>query len=346
MGNRDVSFHMRDAAVVTVGEGTGREVLVNPSFNAALLLEGWPSNERMLALIEGFERTLYPALRSLLKARRGDITIDKDSNVMLDVPYFFSGYWKNPAEGDAGDGKRRYHFSIANIPALRVAAGQSGGGPRSPDYLTFPNEKFLELEWDEQQSLIDKVLGDSWATMRAAIKPSAHDHGVVLPDLRAMLAKCRNTCSFLKLIVEQARPKNITGAIGRANSLFLLWCFLVYLRREKVLLVPLRSYYLDLVGNAQARFFTETLLSEEHQSVLDRLWAITRNYQEQNRMRIARITQTVLLGADIDTLGDIHPHTFNTVCESILNQLSAAPTYRDKASDLTRSAYDTHSRKF
>ncbi|AVM74100.1 hypothetical protein MSR1_16080 [Magnetospirillum gryphiswaldense MSR-1] len=92
MGNRDVSFHMKDAAVVTVGEGTGREVLVNPSFNAALLLEGWPSNERMLALIEGFERALYPAVRSLLKARRGDITIDKDSNIILDAPYFFSGY--------------------------------------------------------------------------------------------------------------------------------------------------------------------------------------------------------------------------------------------------------------
>lgn len=88
MGNRDVSFHMKDAAVVTVGEGTGREVLVNPSFNAALLLEGWPSNERMLALIEGFERALYPAVRSLLKARRGDITIDKDSNIILDAPYF------------------------------------------------------------------------------------------------------------------------------------------------------------------------------------------------------------------------------------------------------------------
>lgn len=340
MGNRDVSFHMRDAAVVTVGEGTGREVLVNPSFNAALLLEGWPSNERMLALIEGFELTLHPALRSLLKARRGDITIDKDSNVMLDVPYFFSGYWKNPAEGDVGNGARRYHFSIANIPALRVAAGLSGGGPRSPDYQTFPNEKFLELEWAEQQSLIDKVLGDSWVTMQSAIKPSAHDHGVVLPDLRAMLGKCGNTRSFLKLIVEQARPKNVTGAIGRANSLFLLWCFLVYLRREKVLLVPLRSYYLDLVGNAQARFFTETLLSEAHQSALDRLWEITRNYQDQNRMRIARITQTVLLGADIDTLGDIHPHTFNTVCDSILNQLSASPSYRDKATDLARSAYD------
>ena len=340
MSNSEVSLHLRDAAVVTIAEGTGRGVLVNPAFNAALLLNGWPTSEKMLALIDDFERVLYQAVKPLLKARRGDITVDRDSKALEDQPYYFTGHWTSGNGPKLRHGEQRYAFSIANTNVLRIAAGLSGGGPRSPDYVTFPNEKFLTLTWDEKLSLIDRALGDTWATMQAAIKPSAHDFGVVLPDLRAMLAECGNTKTFLKLIVDQARPKNVTGAIGRANSLFLLWCFIIYLRREKVLLAPVRSYYVDLVGNAQARFFTAALLPEAQQAILDRVWDITKTYEEQNRMRIARITQTALLAADIDNLGDINPHAFTSVCESILDHLSASPTYRDKARDMTRTAYD------
>ncbi len=340
MSSRDVTFHMSDKAVATVGEGTGREVLVNPYFNAALLLDGWPTAKRMLALIDGFEQALYPAVKSLLKARRGDITMDREDRTYDHLPYYFTGHWTTGKGVNLRHGERRYVFSIANTGVLRIAAGLSGGGPCSPDYVTFPNEKVLDLAWNEQQSLIDRALGGSWATMQAAIKPSANAFGVVLPDLRALLAECGNARSFLKSIVAQARPKNVTGQIGRTTSHFLLWCFLVYLRREKVLLAPLRSYYVDLVGNVQARFFAKSLLPEMHQAALDRLWDITQHYQEHNRMRIARIAQTVLLAADIDTLGDIHPHTFTTVCENILDQISASPSYRDRVRDLTQTAYD------
>lgn len=340
MSKRDVYFHMRDAAVATVGEGTGREVLVNPSFDAALLLDDWPTFERMLALIDGFERALYPAVKSLLKARRGDVTTDRADRDFEHLPYYLTGHWTTGRASDLERSGRRYVFAIADTPALRRAAGLSGGGPRSPDYLTLPNEKILDLAWDEQQSVIDQALGGSWETMQAAIKPSAHDFGVVLPDLRALLAECGNAESFLNCIVAQARQRNTTGLIGRSTSLFLLWCFLIYLRRERVLLTPLRSYYVDLIGSMQARFFMTSLLPTTHQAALDRLWDRTQNYQQQNRKRITCIAQTVLLAADIDSLGDIHSDAFTTICENLLDHISMSPSYRDKARYLTRAAYD------
>lgn len=328
------AFRLKDKAISTIGNGTDREVLVNPAFNTGILLDDCVSTKRMFLLIDGFERALYSAIKTLLKAHRREV-VGQGEIPYGEAAYFFVGYWTKPQRG-----RPRYMFSIANTPMLRSAAGLSGGGPRSPDYLTYPNERFLQLGWDEQQALIDRTLGPDWISLQAAIKPSAHDFGIVLPNLRGLLSEQGNVLSFFKEVINLARPANVSGVIGRETPQFLLWCFLIYLRRERVLLLPLRGYYVDLVGNPQARFFMSALLAPAHQAALDALLSTTENYQRQNQMRMARIAQTLFLSADVNVIGDVSPKAFSIVCDGILNEIVASPTYRDKVRDLARSAYD------
>ena len=336
----DVALHLSKKAVRTIGQGSGREILVNPDVHIGMLLNGWPTATAILDAIASFETALYGSVKGVLKARRGDVVVDRGDDTYADHPYYFTGHWTTGKGPNLRHGERRWVFSIADSNALRSAAGLSGGGPRSADYLSYPNEKFLEICWDEQQALIDRALGPDWSSLKAAIKPSAHDFGVVLPDLRAMLTESGNPRTFLKQIFKEARPKNLAGEI-RGNSLrFLMWCFLAHLRQLGHILLPLQVYYVELFTSPRTRFFDLIVFSPIQIEALGQLWAATKDYQDQNRVRMMRFLQTVMLSSSAETIGDISPHAFMTVSENLMAGIGASDTYRQKFLDLTRSAYE------
>jgi hypothetical protein len=327
-----------DAAAVFRGHGSGRDVLVNTDMNRGILLERKISCQRMSEMIDEFERAMYGAIKMLLKKKRADLVIDRGNIAGEEQPFYFTGHWTTGSA--ANNGEPRFVFSIANTKVLRASAGLSGGGPRSPDYLSFPNERFLEMSWDKKQSLIDRTLGSDWRSLKAAIKPSAEDFGVVLPDLRGILGECQHAGAFLKILLDQARPKNITGEVRRGQPEYLLWCFIAFLRRQGVLLLPLPSYYVQFWASVHTRYDNEVIFSEAQNNALIRLWGVTEKYEEPNRLRIMRIAQTLFLCADIRTTGDISPDAFITVMETILGGAGASPTYRARVLDLARSTYD------
>lgn len=332
------ALRLADHGVRTVGQGTGREVLINPHINICLLTGGWPTTQALLEAIENFEAMLYVAVKGLLKARRGDIVGERAEEAHADQPYYFTGHW-TPGK-DVGHGERRWAFTIADTNVLRAAAGLSGGGTRSADYVTYPNTKFLELGSDQQQALIDRALGPDWRSLQAAIKPSAHDYGVVLPDLRAMLMNAGNARAFLKQVLNEARPQNISGEVASNSPRFLMWCFLAHLRRSGYILLPLRVYYVHLFSSPRARFFDHVVFTQAQIDALRHLWTATKDYQEHSRLRMLRFVQTVMLSSSVDEIGDISPEAFTTLADNLMAGIGASPTYSDKFVILSRSAYE------
>lgn len=327
-----------DAAVVCRGHGTEREILVNGDMSRGILLESGMTNLRISTLISDFECAMYGAIKKLLKKRRAELIIDRGNRADEEQPFFFTGHWTSGA--NLKHGERHFVFSIANTKVLRLAAGLSGGGPRSPDYRSFPNERFLEMPWNEKQALIDRAIGADWQSLQAAIKPSAADFGVVAPDLRGMLNASRSPAAFFKRLFEQAKSENVTGEVRRGQPQYMLWCFIAYLRRQGILLLPLRSYYVQFWSSERTRYDNEVIFSEEQNEALQRLWDASEKYEGQNRLRMMRIAQTVFLCGKINILGDVSPEAFMTVIEGFMGGGDVSPSYRDKLLDLTRSTYD------
>lgn len=333
----DIALHGITKALHTQGLGSGRDIIANTSLHVGVLLASNLTTANLIELINSFESALYVSIRNLLKSKRSDYAMTQENMTDADQPVFFTGFWTTGSS--VKHGGSRYVFSIAKTPELRIAAGLSGGGPRSKDYTSFPNEKLLSLPWEEKQAIIDRAIGQNWITLQSSINDSAKDFGVKLPDLHKILSECKRPNKFLKHIINIARPENITGEVSPRQHNYLLWCFLAYLRQKGILLLPLRSYYISFFSASYIRYDHGVVFSSRQLQALDKLWEATQSYSEQNRNRMMKIAQTVFLSADIQTLGDISPDLFIAISNSLVGD-GSSPTYREKFIDLTQNTYD------
>ena len=324
-------------ATETIAQGSKRRILVNTSMDMAVLISGKIGNAVLIKLIDEFERALFTAVKVLLKAPRQEIMYRQKTTFIDPMePYYFSG---GLVRGKVPANNPRYVFDIANSKILRSAANLAGTAPRDADYATCSNANLLSLPLDEKHNIIDRALGQTWGDLQKALKPSAKRYGLILPDLRVLLLELQTPEKFLSHVISLATAKNSTGEVSRRQSQFLFWVFLGYLRRRDVLLLPVHCHYVEFAVLDQSDFFRQLYFSATQIEILKRVEIFSAKYQPQNRRKLLRIVQTVLLSSQLNEAGDVSPEIFIAINGAILSS-SSSISYQEKTTTLARNAYD------
>lgn len=318
--------------VTTTAQGSKSPVAINYSKTEAYFLNEKITKEKMMHEILEFEKIAFQALKKLLCMPISDFREISNSKVKLDYSYpvIFHGEF---VRCETKNSRYRFVFGLAKTEVIRLTANFGIGGPRSECYLDHPNEDILKLGYEEQVDIAEKCIGKDIHSLLQILREKRRFFTFYLPNLGQLLEEEENCESFISSLIKMAS----TGKqpIGSKSKEYLLWCFLAFLRKSNIILLPTQNYRINLFEDDYHEILSSHIFDQNKLEIID---AIKKSESNFTHIR-ARIAQVLFLSSSFQHSGDVQLSQLTGIVGNVFS-VSESKSNKEKLQSHARAIYD------